>query len=91
VEAPHPTDPDRADVFWIVGGRVVDWGPRPPEDRRGELEARTEAALRDAPAPGSLGGWLPAEELVEARIIGAWLAGHEEARVTELRALASAA
>ena len=90
--APHPSDPARADVFWIVGGRVVDWGPRPPEARRSELEARTAAALRDAPPPGSLGGWLPAEELVEARIIGAWLAGHEEARVTELRsAVASAA
>jgi DNA polymerase-3 subunit epsilon len=88
VMAPHPSDPERADAFWIVGGRVVDWGPKPG---RAELEARTEAALRDVPAPGSLGGWLPAEELVEARIVGAWLAGHGEARVTELRAVASAA
>ena len=88
ITAPHPSDPERADAFWIVGGRVVDWGPKPGRE---ELEARTAAALRDAPVPGSLGGWLPAEELVEARIVGAWLAGHEEARVTELRAVASAA
>jgi len=81
VLAPHPSDPARADAFWIVGGRVVDWGPKPAPE---ELEARTHAALRDAPAPGSLGGWLPAEELVEARIVGAWLAGHEEASVVEL-------
>ena len=79
--APHPSDPERADAFWIVGGRVVDWGPKPPP---GELEARTAAALREAPVRGGLGGWLPAEELVEARLVGAWLAGHDEARVTEL-------
>ena len=81
VLAPHPSDDARADAFWIVGGRVVDWGPKPAPE---ELEARTHAALRDAPAPGALGGWLPAEELVEARIVGAWLAGHEEASVVEL-------
>jgi DNA polymerase III subunit epsilon len=86
VLAPHPSDPARADAFWIVGGRVVDWGPLPPQE---ELDARTAAALRDAPRPGGLGGWLPAEELVEARIVGAWLAGHEEARVTELDAVAA--
>jgi hypothetical protein len=28
-------------------------------------------------APRSQGGWLPADELVESRIVGAWLAGHE--------------
>src|SRR3954447_4350209 len=81
VVAPHPSDPARADAFWIVGGRVVDWGPRPDP---AELAARTEVALREAPAPGGLGGWLPADELVEARIVGAWLAGHDEAQVKEL-------
>src|SRR5829696_5370806 len=86
VLAPHPSDPARADAFWIVGGRVVDWGPRPGPE---ELEARTEFALREAPARGGLGGWLPAEELVEARIVGAWIAGHEEARVTELERVAA--
>jgi DNA polymerase-3 subunit epsilon len=82
VLAAHPSDPERADAFWIVGGRVVDWGPKPAQ---AELDARTGAALRAAPAPG-LGGWLPAEELDEARIVGAWLASHDEARVIELEA-----
>jgi DNA polymerase III subunit epsilon len=85
VLAPHPSDAARADAFWIVGGRVVDWGPKPP---RAELDARTGAALRGAPAHG-LGGWLPAGELDEARIVGAWLAGHEEARVIELEPAAA--
>jgi len=102
VLAPHPSDPARADAFWIVGGRVVDWGPahppahpsaRPARPARpqahaapgdaGELAARTEVALRGTPPPG-LGGWLPADELDEARIVGAWLAGHDEARTLEL-------
>ncbi len=81
VLAPHPTDDARADAFWIVGGRVVDWGPRPAA--RDELLGRTRAALSATPGAG-LGGWLPADELDEARIVGAWLAGHDEARVMEL-------
>jgi hypothetical protein len=40
--------------------------------------------------PG-LGGWLPAEELDEARLVGAWLASHEEAEVVELEPAASVA
>jgi DNA polymerase-3 subunit epsilon len=81
VLAPHPAAEGRADAFWIVGGRVADWGPLPEPD---ELAARTEAALAAAPAPG-LGGWLPADELDELRIVGSWLAGHEgDARVLEL-------
>jgi DNA polymerase-3 subunit epsilon len=79
--APHPAAPGRADAFWIVGGRVADWGPLPADPA--EVMARTDAALATAPAPG-LGGWLPAEELDEARIVGLWLAGHDEARVLEL-------
>ncbi len=78
VLAPHPADPGRADAFWIVAGRVADWGPLP---EAGELAARTEAALAAAPVGG---GWLPASELGEARIVGAWLAAHETAPVLEL-------
>jgi DNA polymerase-3 subunit epsilon len=77
VLAPHPAAPDRADAFWIVGGRIADWGPLPGPD---ELPARTSAAL--ATRPG--GAWLPADELDEMRIVGAWLAGHEDAPVLEL-------
>ena len=79
-----------------AGRRVLDrrrprrrLGSPPPGLPAEELDARTAAALRDAPAPGGLGGWLPAEELVEARIVGAWIAGHEEAQVTELDAVAA--
>jgi DNA polymerase III subunit epsilon len=81
VLAPHPSDPSRADAFWISAGRVVDWGPA--RGAASELAARTRVALESAPPPG-LGGWLPAAELDEARIVGAWLAGHDEARVLEL-------
>ena len=38
--------------------------------------ARTAAALRAAPRP-ELGGWLPAEEVAETRLVGAWLAAHD--------------
>jgi DNA polymerase-3 subunit epsilon len=74
VLAPHPAAGGRFDAFWIAGGRVVDWGALPAE--RGELLARCEAALRAAPRP-ELGGWLPAEEVPEARLVGAWLAAHD--------------
>jgi DNA polymerase-3 subunit epsilon len=80
VLAPHPADAGRADAFWIVGGRVADWGPAPADPS--DLVARTALALEGA-TPPSLGGWLPADELDEARIVGMWLAGHE-ARVLEL-------
>jgi DNA polymerase III subunit epsilon len=81
VVVPHPAEPARADAFWIVAGRVADWGPLPGD--ADEIAGRTEAALAAAPSSG-LGGWLPADELDEARIVGLWLAGHDEARVLEL-------
>jgi DNA polymerase-3 subunit epsilon len=81
VLAPHPSDPARRDAFWVVGGRVVDWGPLPEDP--GELASRTADALRAAPRP-ELGGWLRPDEIDEARIVGLWLAAHE-ARVRELR------
>ena len=79
--APHPATDGRADAFWIVGGRIADWGPLPADGD--EVAARTAHALAGAPAPG-LGGWLPASELDEMRIVGSWLAGHEDAPVLEL-------
>jgi len=74
VLAPHPSDPARADAFWIVGGRVVDWGPAPADPA--ELSARGDEVLRGAPRV-EMGGWLAPGEVDEARIVGAWLARHE--------------
>ena len=74
VLAPHPSKPGRFDAFWIAGGRIVDWGPLPGDP--GELAARTAAALRATPRP-ELGGWLPADEVAEIRLVGSWLAAHE--------------
>jgi DNA polymerase-3 subunit epsilon len=74
VLAPHPGGRARFDAFWIAGGRVVDWGALPGDAE--ELIARSAAALRAAPRP-ELGGWLPADEVAEARLVGAWLAAHE--------------
>src|SRR5215218_1691549 len=74
VLAPHPAKRGRFDAFWIAGGRVVDWGALPGDPA--ELTARTAAALRAAPRPG-LGGWLPADEVAEIRLVGAWLAAHD--------------
>ena len=82
VLAPHPVVAGRFDAVWVVGGRVVDWG-RLPSDHD-ELLERTASALRSA-RPGSAGGWLPAGELDEIRIVGAWLATHR-ARTLELGA-----
>jgi DNA polymerase-3 subunit epsilon len=76
VLAPHPAEPGRADAFWIVAGRIADWGPLPEPD---ELVARTRA-LAAAPR----GAWLPADELDEMRIVGSWLAFHGDAPVLEL-------
>jgi DNA polymerase III subunit epsilon len=77
VLAPHPAAPGRADAFWIVGGRIADWGPVPEPV---ELAARTTAAL----VTTSNGAWLPYDELDEMRIVGAWLAGHDAVPVLEL-------
>jgi DNA polymerase-3 subunit epsilon len=75
--APHPSDPERWDAFWIHGGRIVDWGALPEPE---ELLARTREVLRASPST-----WLPAEEIDEVRLVGAWLGAHEDVRVVELR------
>ena len=70
VLAPHPTK-KRFDAFWIIGGRVADWGPVPPLE---ELQARTASALGE---PLGRGGTVPAEEIDELRIVSSWVAEHE--------------
>jgi len=74
--APHPTD-GRFDAFWLVGGRVADWGAVPDLD---ELERRTAAALagRGGARPGSLGAHVPPGEVDEVRIVATWLAAHPD-------------
>ncbi len=73
VLAPHPGAAGRFDALWIAGGRVVDWGPLPADPA--ETQARSAAALRSV-VTGS-GGWLPATEIEETRIVGAWIAAHQ--------------
>ena len=53
--------------------------------RRGLGPGRRDAARRrdrrarsdSAPAPGRVGGWLPAEAIPETRLVGAWIAANE--------------
>ncbi len=61
-----------ADAFWMVGGRIADWGPVDDAD---ELVARTEAALRrtgDGRTPH-----LTPDDVAVTRIATTWLAAHD--------------
>ena len=73
VLAPHPSAPGRFDAVWIAGGRVIDWGPATDAT---EMSVRSARALKEAPAPGKLGGWLPADAVAEARLVGMWIAAN---------------
>src|ERR1700754_4549282 len=70
--APHPEAPGRFDAIWVAGGKVVDWGAVDGSP----LAPRSQRAFRKAPAPGKLGGWLPAGAVAEARLVGAWVAAN---------------
>lgn len=72
VTAEHPTERKRRDAFWIVGGRVADWGPLPA--RTAELRERSCAALSAVPDPRAP---VAAEDVDEIRIVAAWIAEHE--------------
>ena len=67
--ARHPVK-DRFDAFWIIQGRLVDWGPLPGPT---ELARRTAAALR-RPRGRAV---IPATEIDEVRIVAGWIAEHE--------------
>ena len=75
VVASHPTK-RRFDAFWIVGGRVADWGPLPPLE---EIQRRTASALGSHLGRGTT---VPAEEVDELRIVSAWVAEHEPAKLS---------
>ena len=91
VLARHPVK-ERFDAFWIVRGRLVDWGPLPGAS---ELVERTEAALSRPPGRTPI----PADEIDEVRIVASWIAEHEPPLLTldpapeheALRAFAGAA
>ena len=73
--ATHPVDAERRDAFWLVGGRLVDWGPLP--DDLEEVAARTEQAVKRAAGPGT-GAHIPPDEIDEVRILGTYLASHPD-------------
>ena len=57
------------DGFWIVGGRLVDWGPV-GDGELDQIEARTAAALARGGRIGELGAHVPPGEVDEVRILG---------------------
>jgi hypothetical protein len=61
---------ERFDAFWIVQGRLVDWGPLPGHS---ELLERTAAALERGPGRTVV----PVDEIDEVRIVAGWIADHE--------------
>ena len=69
VLARHPVK-DRWDAFWLVRGRLVDWGALPSTS---ELVERTSAAL--ARPPGRT--VVPVDEVDEIRIVASWVADGE--------------
>ena len=73
VLAPHPAKDGLFDAFWIVGGRVADWGMLPEPD---EVAERTARALERLERPGGP-GLVPKDEIDEVRIVAAWLAAND--------------
>jgi DNA polymerase-3 subunit epsilon len=74
VLAQHPVK-ERFDAFWVVQGRLVDWGPLPGPS---ELAERTEAALSRPPRRAAV----PADEIDEIRIVAGWVAENEPPALT---------
>jgi DNA polymerase-3 subunit epsilon len=74
--AAHPVDATRRDAFWLVGGRLVDWGAAPDDNEA--LEERTQRALMRGGRAGELGAHVPPDEIDELRIIANYLAAHPE-------------
>jgi DNA polymerase-3 subunit epsilon len=72
IRAPHPTDPRRADLFWLAGGRVVDWGPLGDV---ADARERTAGAVRAH--DGGRTAHVAAEAVDEVRIVSTWIASRE--------------
>jgi DNA polymerase-3 subunit epsilon len=77
VLAPHPVGAS-LDAFWLVGGRLVDWGPVAAAPDPAELEQRTAAALARGGRARDVGTHLPPDEVDEMRIVAAYLASHPD-------------
>jgi DNA polymerase-3 subunit epsilon len=73
VLAKHPVK-ERYDAFWLVRGRLVDWGALPSHE---ELVERTEAALARPPGRAVV----PVDEVDEIRIVASWVADGELAEL----------
>jgi DNA polymerase-3 subunit epsilon len=74
VLAQHPVK-ERFDAFWIVQGRLVDWGPLPGAS---ELVERTRAALARPAGRAPI----PADQVDEVRIVASWIAEHDPPLIT---------
>jgi DNA polymerase-3 subunit epsilon len=74
--ASHPTDALRKDAFWLVGGRLVDWGAASAD--AGELLERTTLALARGGHVGELSAHVPPDEVDEVRLVRTYLASHPE-------------
>jgi DNA polymerase-3 subunit epsilon len=72
VLAQHPAK-ERWDAFWVVAGRVADWGELPPQP---EFRMRTERALEARPVRREVPIVAP-DEVDEIRIVHGWIAAHE--------------
>jgi DNA polymerase III subunit epsilon len=69
VLARHPVK-ERHDAFWLLRGRLVDWGPLPGHS---ELVERTHAALARTGGRSAV----PKDEVDEVRIVASWVADQE--------------
>jgi DNA polymerase III subunit epsilon len=69
VLARHPVK-ERWDAFWLVRGRLVDWGALPSHS---ELLERTDTALARSPSSAVI----PTDEVDEIRIVASWVADGE--------------
>jgi DNA polymerase-3 subunit epsilon len=70
VLAKHPVKP-KWDLFWVAGGRVVEWGAL--QDQRPRLAAVGERLASAPPDPPVVAP----DQVHEVRIVSSWLAGDE--------------
>jgi DNA polymerase III subunit epsilon len=82
--APHPSA-GAPEAFWLVSGRLVDFGPLTGGADLGDLAQRTERALGREGRVGEVGAHVPPDEVDEVRILGTWLASHPDTPQLALR------